>query len=524
MGCSSSSLQQPQSGSGQDNTANQNTLGSNGSQTEQAPSKSNENVQSEENEVGHDDGMGTGSLSESNQKEEGDSGGHSIQTVSQSKSKESTLNSESQSKSPSTKGSSENNSDKVSDAKSSGTSGSKVSSEKMSTTSESSAKPSANTSNTSAVPSSQSKQSNNAGTKIESQHTDADQVEFNSALRAMCRLVRTDELYANVKPGVWSLHLERIPPNPDFSMATLVSKIKNMVELDFSGNRLGPQGFRTAVLALIYNHSVTTLNISNNQADTDSSQCLGELLSNNSTLTWLDVSSNNLGKDFFSRSVGPAIKANNVLKCLRFSSCGSTDLNVFLESLSENSSIVELDFSHNQMSNGSHTGKLIADVLTKTSCCLEVLEMKSTGIDANGMKSLSEGLLGNKTVKKFNAGGNEIATGSHFTDLLLACVCHPSLYALSLDDSKITDKDQTATGTAVKTDLESHLTTLSLVNCNLTDDIIVPLTNQKPGLLVNLTSLDLTNNPDITMATLKSFQQASTKNGVQSSIEESTLV
>lgn len=47
-------------------------------------------------------------------------------------------------------------------------------------------------------------------------------------------------------------------------------------------------------------------------------ECLGKMLSMNSSLINLNVSSNQLGKDFFSRCVGPALGCNKTLKTLRY--------------------------------------------------------------------------------------------------------------------------------------------------------------------------------------------------------------
>jgi len=47
-------------------------------------------------------------------------------------------------------------------------------------------------------------------------------------------------------------------------------------------------------------------------------ESLGKMLTDNTTLQYLDVSSNYLGKDFFSRKVGPALKTNTSLKTLRY--------------------------------------------------------------------------------------------------------------------------------------------------------------------------------------------------------------
>ena len=44
---------------------------------------------------------------------------------------------------------------------------------------------------------------------------------------------------------------------------------------------------------------------------------VGRLLSQGPPLVYLDVSGNNLGKDFFSRCVGQALKTNTTLQTLR---------------------------------------------------------------------------------------------------------------------------------------------------------------------------------------------------------------
>ena len=74
------------------------------------------------------------------------------------------------------------------------------------------------------------------------------------------------------------------------------------------------------------------------------------MVSANNTLERLDVSGNNLGNDYFSRCIGPALGTNQSLKCLKFSSCGSNDVSAICEALAErNSTIEELDASNNQV-------------------------------------------------------------------------------------------------------------------------------------------------------------------------------
>ena len=83
------------------------------------------------------------------------------------------------------------------------------------------------------------------------------------------------------------------------------------------------------------------------------------MLSTNVYLEKLDVSGNNLGNDYFSRCVGPALKTNKSLKVLRFSSCGSTDASSICEAIVEgNTSLQELDASSNHFGAAAFGGGL----------------------------------------------------------------------------------------------------------------------------------------------------------------------
>ena len=41
-------------------------------------------------------------------------------------------------------------------------------------------------------------------------------------------------------------------------------------DVDISGNRIGPQGFRAIMVSLCHNNTIHSLNVANNGADTDS--------------------------------------------------------------------------------------------------------------------------------------------------------------------------------------------------------------------------------------------------------------
>lgn len=86
------------------------------------------------------------------------------------------------------------------------------------------------------------------------------------------------------------------------------------------------------------------------------------MVSANNALERLDVSGNDLGSDYFSRCVGPALRANQSLKALKFSSCGSSDMSAICEALVEgNATIEELDTSNNHV--GAVFGQGLSNIL-----------------------------------------------------------------------------------------------------------------------------------------------------------------
>ena len=99
--------------------------------------------------------------------------------------------------------------------------------------------------------------------------------------------------------------------------------------------------------------------------------CLGMMLSTNSTLERLDVSGNNLGSDYFSRCVGPALMTNNSLKALKFSSCGSNDVSAICKAMAEgNAAIEELDASNNHV--GAVFGEGLSKILEVQCTCMHI--------------------------------------------------------------------------------------------------------------------------------------------------------
>ena len=104
------------------------------------------------------------------------------------------------------------------------------------------------------------------------------------------------------------------------------------------------------------------------------------MLSTNSTLERLDVSGNNLGSDYFSRCVGPALRINKSLKALKFSSCGSSDVSAICEAMTEdNVTIEELDASNNHI--GAVFGEGLTNILQVYEPGINVIEKRNPPYD-----------------------------------------------------------------------------------------------------------------------------------------------
>ncbi|XP_072174367.1 uncharacterized protein [Diadema setosum] len=334
------------------------------------------------------------------------------------------------------------------------------------------------------------------------------QEQLKRALRSMCLLANPSHILDLACPGINSLQLEQAPAGAKFPFTQLLTKLTTVEELNLANNQMGPQAFRVIMRAMSANTSLKTLSIANNKTDTDSAETVGVMLTSNQTLRSLDLSNNQLGKDFLSRCIGPAMGTNKSLTCLNISSCGATDLKALIEGLQENSTLISLDLSHNQISDSSAFIEGLATILKKSTCAIKELNVRNCGIKDSGLQTLGESLKENTSLIKLHAGGNEVTNLDVFSQMLIRCMQHPSLELLNVNDTRpsTTDAPELAFDAAVEKK-ESALTALYLANCALTDDIIKALANHLPGCLPHLTEFSLSGNTELTVASLQSLVQ-----------------
>ncbi|XP_078360294.1 uncharacterized protein LOC144644637 isoform X1 [Oculina patagonica] len=324
-----------------------------------------------------------------------------------------------------------------------------------------------------------------------------------TALRLSCKLSPGHLVKDLDVKGVMSIHLMRSLSPGVVTVAELVRKLVCLTELDLSGNLLGPQGFRVICLALRRNTTLKCLNLANNLADTDSSECIGIMLSTNSTLERLDVSGNNLGSDYFSRCVGPALRINKSLKALTFSSCGSSDVSAICEAIAEdNVTIEELNASNNHV--GAVFGEGLSNILQKPGCCLRHLDVHGTNLGREGMTTLLAGIQQNSSLITLNAAGHQVSCLSFLMEFLYSCICHPTLEELIIENTKVLEHDEWQRQGVSVAETSSNLTKLLLSGCSLTNQALRTLSEKNQGKLSCLAFLDLSSNEQLTTECLSS--------------------
>ncbi|KAK3728559.1 hypothetical protein QZH41_011638, partial [Actinostola sp. cb2023] len=334
------------------------------------------------------------------------------------------------------------------------------------------------------------------------------------ALRFACKALPWQHICDQASPSVYSLNISRSLISQEFTVGDLARRLVNLNELDLSNNLLGPQGFRVVCLGVAKNRTLTSLNLSNNLSDTDSSKALGVMLTKNNCLEFLDVSGNDLGMDYFSRCVGPALRINKTLKTLKCASCGATDMAAIMETLAAsdgNRSLTALDVSNNLL--GVEFGNQVGSALKAPDCSVRSLDVHGTDLHENGMDGLLIGIQNNKSLVEINAGGHNVRSSSFLVDFIYSCIVHPALKQLTLDNTKPIDINQwekKATSELPKPS-SSSMTHLGLSGCSLTDDAIASVTMETGGLLSSLSYVSLSGNSNLTVGSLQSLYKMMNK-------------
>ncbi|OWF49630.1 uncharacterized protein LOC110451468 [Mizuhopecten yessoensis] len=332
-----------------------------------------------------------------------------------------------------------------------------------------------------------------------------DQRNFDDALSSACLLIKPDSLLKNLNvQNVTKLLLQRSLPS-NFKLHDLLTKLTHVQELDLSYNNMGPQAFRSVCLAMCNNTTILSLNLSDNKTDTDTSECIGQMLRMNQTLAYLDISNNNLGIDYFSKCVGPALKTNTSIQTLRAKSLGMRDLRVLMEGLTENTSLTEIDFSMNSFSHPAGVTEGFANILKRDDCGLRSMALGNCELNEASIEILRDGLQNNTSMTELNLNGNAFGSLKTLLKVVVTAASHPSITNLSVDNVQIQDTTCTTDDAAscVRPDVISNLQFLSLSSSKINDTFISSIATLLKGRQLPLIDIDLSANDELTPGCLK---------------------
>ncbi|XP_050399775.2 uncharacterized protein LOC126817009 isoform X1 [Patella vulgata] len=350
---------------------------------------------------------------------------------------------------------------------------------------------------------------------------DKEQRCFDMGVKCCNLLVKPENLYKLATKQVMKLHLKRSLPRT-ISFSQLLKNLSNLQILDLSYNNMGPQAFRAVCLAMCSNITITSLNLADNRTDTDTSACIGKMVQENGTLQYLDVSGNSLGKDYFSRCVGPALKTNTSLTRLKAQSIGIVDVNVLLEGLKENKTITELDLSSNQVTDRRSLGEGLNTVLKNVDCKLSSLCLCNCDINSDGIKLLLDGLQLNKSLVELNLSGNEFEESELLYNFLVSAFQHDSLSHLYINDARISNTSLTSE-VSVTSSTISSMTSLKLNSSKITNQMLSFLGRNFCGKLCNLLDLDISNNNDLKPECLQDIVKLTQDAAGNSSLQKLTF-
>ncbi|CAF1540590.1 unnamed protein product [Adineta steineri] len=184
-----------------------------------------------------------------------------------------------------------------------------------------------------------------------------------------------------------------------------------LTELNLSTNQLGDKGAQAAAKALQKNTTLTKLYLNQNQIGDEGAQVLGEALQNNTTLTILMLGNNQIG-DKGAQALGEVLQKNATLieLGLIYNQIGDKGAQVLGEALQNNTTLTILMLGNNQI--GDKGAQALGEVLQKNATLMR-LHLCNNKIGDKGAQALGEALQNNSKIW----GHENIAAGANLGDL-----------------------------------------------------------------------------------------------------------
>ena len=276
-----------------------------------------------------------------------------------------------------------------------------------------------------------------------------------------------------------------------FLFCEVVGQNSSLTNLDLSANDIGDTGAGSLSQALTVNSSLTNLDLSRNSIGHTGAASLSQALTVNSSLTNLDLSWNYI-RDTGAGSLSQALRVNSSLTNLNLSwnFFGDTGAGSLSQALTVNSSLTNLDLRRNSIDD---TGaQSLSQALTVNSS-LTNLYLSWNRIGDTGAASLSQALTVNSSLTNLYLSRNRIGdTGAaSLSQALTALTVNSSLSNLDLSRNSIGDTGAASLSQALT--VNSSLTNLYLIRNRIGDTGAASLSQ---ALTVNssLTNLYLSRN------------------------------
>lgn len=241
---------------------------------------------------------------------------------------------------------------------------------------------------------------------------------------------------------------------------------KNIVKLDLSCSCINAEKIKLLLEGLKENKGIKSLNLEANEINDEGLNYLAQVLEKNADIMELNLFNSEIsGKN--AEKFLQTLKSNQNIKKLNLSYNANIDeegMKNFMEALGENTGIIELDITTNNV-NGKKA-EYFAQMLEKNKSITKInlsnnkmndkdlnhilralekhpdittLNLSNNKITDKGMKDLAETLKKYPTITTLNLSGNKISDKG-IKDLSEVLKKHPTITTLNLSNNKISDK------------------------------------------------------------------------------------
>ncbi|EDO36359.1 predicted protein [Nematostella vectensis] len=243
-------------------------------------------------------------------------------------------------------------------------------------------------------------------------------------------------------------------------------------EMTMMHHGLGPVGVQAISLALLYNTTITVLNIRDNGIGEEGGEIIAKLLRENYYITELDISENQVGARG-TLEIAETLKMNNTLTKLGMAGNDLSDKEAALlcSALLVNSTVTRIDLSGNKFSNKAceYIGALLDE-----SYSLEYLDLSWNHIQVKGAQRIAKGLEGNMKLKTLKLAWNGVATDGAIA-LAKSLEGNTTLVELDLSSNRVGDEGAIAFARTLKNN--SSLESLYAAKNNITENGACSLLN-----------------------------------------------